>query len=80
MTPIEFKEQNTVAAKDQPEYQPLPCHVDAGPEGTVTACWKMNWKERIHVLLTGKVWVSLWCFHKPITPSRISVFKKEVFA
>jgi hypothetical protein len=77
MTPIEFPEQTTVVAKDQPEYLPLPAHIGHGPEGAVTSCWKMNWRERLQILFTGKVWVSLWCFHKPVTPSKISAFKSD---
>lgn len=78
MIPVEFPEQTTVVAKDQPEYLPLPAIIYDSPEGEVVSCWKMSWKERLQILLTGKVWLSLWCFHKPITPSRICAFKKDI--
>jgi hypothetical protein len=78
MKPIEFKEQTVIVAKDQPEYLPLPAFIDNGPEGAVISCWGMTWRERLQILFTGKIWVSLWCFHKPVTPSKIAAFKSEV--
>lgn len=71
MKPIEFPEMNAVAAKDQPEFLPLPMYRN---DKSVTSCWKMNWKERLIVLFTGKVWLSL--LHAPeqkITPSLLQV-------
>ena len=80
MKPIEFKGQNTVYAKDQPEYQPLPALKLDSSNGEVISCWKMTFSERMKVLFTGKVWVSLMCFNKPLTPSYITVNRKEVFS
>lgn len=79
MTPIEFKEQNVIVAKDQPEYMPLPAYIHHGPLGEVISCWKLSWRERLKLLITGRIWVSLLCFHKPVTPSRLSVYKKDHF-
>ena len=39
MKPVEFKHQNVVFAKDQPEYQPLPALRLDTPEGEVISCW-----------------------------------------
>ena len=80
MKPVEFKHQNVVYAKDQPEYEPLPALKFDGSEGEVVSCWKMSWKERIRVLITGRVWVSLLSFNKPLTPSFLSVNRKEIFS
>ena len=80
MKPVEFKHQNVVYAKDQPEYLPLPALRLDTPQGEVISCWKMSFKERIKVLLTGKIWVSLMSFNKPLTPSYISVNRKEVYS
>jgi hypothetical protein len=80
MKPVEFKHQNVVFAKDQPEYQPLPALKLDTPQGEVISCWKMSLKERIKVLFTGRVWLSLMSFNKPLTPSYISVNRKEVFS
>jgi hypothetical protein len=79
MKPTEFKWQNIVFAKDQPEYQPLPALKLDTSEGEVISCWKMTFWERIKVLITGRIWVSLLSFNKPLTPSFISVHRKEVF-
>lgn len=78
MKPIEFPEQNVVFAKDQPEYQPLPAFKDSGPEGVVVSCWQLTYKERIRILLTGKLWSSMMTFHRPLTPSFLSTQKSEV--
>ena len=83
MKPVKFKQVNRVYAKDQPEYQPLPAFIEEdktfNPHGEVISCWKMSLRERLIVLFTGRVWLSLWCFHKPLTPSRLTVREKEVF-
>jgi hypothetical protein len=80
MKPIEFKHQNVVYAKDQPEYMPLPALRLDTPQGEVISCWKMSAWERFKVLFTGKVWVSLMSFNKPLTPSYVSVNRKEVYS
>ena len=78
MKPIEFKEQNTIFAKDQPEYQPLPALKMNTIEGQVISCWKLSFKERMKLLFTGKVWMSLMMFGNPLTPSYLTVNKKEL--
>jgi hypothetical protein len=67
MTPIKFPGHNTVFAKDQPEYLPLPAHVDR-EEGVVTSCWKLSSKERIKLFLTGKIYLRVMNFNKPLQP------------
>lgn len=74
MQPIEFKGFNTVFAKDQPEYLPLPAHVNRhDTAGTVTTCWRLTWRERLRVLLKGQVWLQQLTFHKPLQPQRPSI-------
>ena len=80
MKPIEFKDQNVIFAKDQPEYQPLPALRLNTPEGEVISCWRMSIKERIKVLFTGHIWLSLMSFNKPLTPSYMSVSRKDVYS
>lgn len=71
MKPVEFPQQNTVFAKDQPEYLPLPAY--RTPDGQeVTACWAMSLRERLRVLLSGRVYVTLLTFGRPLTPSIVS--------
>jgi len=75
----EFKEQNTIVAKDQPEYLPLPAYMERqDPEGNLVCCWKLNLRERIKVLFTGKIWLNMLTFNMPVTPHRMSVDKWEM--
>ena len=72
MKPVNFKESNAVAAKDQPPYLPLPMWRNKDDEkGTIVCCWKATLKERIKILFTGRIYVSMLTFNKPITPNRI---------
>jgi len=80
MKPVEFKHQNIVFAKDQPEYMPLPALRIDSPQGEVVSCWKMSFKERMKVLFFGRVWLSLMSFNKPLTPSYMSVNRKDVYS
>lgn len=79
MKPIEFKEQNIIFAKDQPEYKPLPAHKVSSPRGEVISCWKLSLTERIRLLITGRLWVSLLSFNKPLTPSYFTTKKSDLF-
>jgi len=79
MKPIKFKEQNCTYAENQKEYQPLPALKIKGKEGFVVSCWKMTLWERIRVLFTGKIWLSLMSFNKTLTPSLLSAKKEDLF-
>lgn len=78
MKPITFKEVNKIYAKDQPEYFPLPVFESDAQGGEVTFCSYLTFKERLKVLFTGKIWVSLLTFGKPLTPSFLTINKKDV--
>ena len=80
MKPIKFKHQNVVFAENQPEYQQLPALKLDTSEGEVISCWKMSFKERLKVLFTGKIWLSLMGFNKPLTPTYLSVNRKDVYS
>ena len=80
MKPIEFKDQNIVFAKDQPQYTPLPALKLGTPEGEVISCWKLSPIERIRVLFSGKIWLSMMTFNKPLTPSYMATKRKEVYS
>jgi len=80
MKPVEFKHQNVVFAKDQPEYQPLPALRLDTSEGQVISCWKLSFKERLRVLFIGRVWMSLMSFNKPLTPSLLATNRKELYS
>lgn len=79
MDPIAFSEHNIVIAEDQPQYRPIPAFVvphDA--EGKVLFCWKLTWKERLHLLCTGKLWHQVMTFGHPLQPQLLSVEKPHI--
>ena len=80
MKPTTFKHQNTVFAKDQKEYQPLPALRLDTKEGEVISCWKLSFIERVRVLFLGRIWVSLMSFNKPLTPSYLSTKRNELYS
>ena len=73
MKPIEFKGCNVVFAKDQPEYLPLPAHKSQDPEGIVTTCWKLTWRERFLILITGQFFFQQMTFNNNLQPQKPSV-------
>ncbi len=73
MKPIKFKGMNITYAKGQKPYLPLPAFNHDDSWESVTACWGMTFWERIKVLFTGEIWVTLPTFGKPLTPSKLEV-------
>ena len=71
MKAIDFPESNSVYAKNQPEYLELPTF--KSPDGIVTSCYTLTWKERLQVLFGAKIWISLMTFNKPLQPQRLYV-------
>jgi len=68
MNPIQFPEQNTMVAKDQPEYLDLPAYWSPASDGEVISCWRLTFWERIRVLLTGRLWLRQLTFHERLQP------------
>ncbi|MCP4551947.1 MAG: hypothetical protein GY834_07915 [Bacteroidetes bacterium] len=79
MIPVKFKEATHEFAKDQPQYGNLPALILKGDQGECVFCWKANIFERIQILFTGKVWLSISSFKKPLMPSYVSAFRKGVY-
>ena len=71
MRPVEFPEQTHVIAKDQPQYLPLPALVTEDRQ--VISCWGLTWRERLQVLFTGRVWLTISTYNSPLQPQRMSV-------
>ena len=65
---VDFKEKNIVIAKDQPPYLPLPAY--RTKDGEVTSCWGLNFRERIKLLFTGRIYFTLLTFNQKIQPQR----------
>jgi hypothetical protein len=74
MIPKEFNEQTVIVAENQTEYSPLPAHVATGdPEGKLTCCWQLSWRERLAVLFRGVLWHQVLTFNQPLQPQLLSV-------
>lgn len=76
MKVIRFKECNFVYAEDQPEYLNLPCH--KAKDGMVTSCWKFSLLERIKMILSGKIYLQVLTFNKPLQPLKMLVNKPQL--
>jgi hypothetical protein len=70
MKPIEFPQQTTVLAKNQPEYLPLPVFSDGEQ---MVSCWELSWVERLKLLFTGKLWLRQLTYGNLLQPQRPQV-------
>ena len=59
----------TIYAKDQPQYQPLPVWRDE--DGTVLSRWHCTWRERLRILFTGDVYLWQLTFNQPLQPVNV---------
>lgn len=75
---ISFPEQNVTYAESQPEYQNLPAHRFGGADGRIACCWKLSWRERLWVLLTGRIWHEVLTFNQPLQPQLLAVEKPDM--
>ena len=73
MKALEFKEQNLVYAKGQPQYLPLPCHRQA--DGTATFGFELDFTELIKITRSKEIHLTILAFFTPIQPMRISINK-----
>ncbi len=78
MNLVEFPEQTTVIAKNQPPYLPFPAYRFNDNEGRIAACWQLTFSERLRVLLTGRVWQQILTFNQPLQPQKLTVEKPEM--
>lgn len=87
MKPVEFEYQIDVAAKNQPEYMPLPfLAFENDPRGEIISCWEfVSEEEKQEFIRTGKLYLSMWVFtnpetgeRNPITPSMITPFIEDL--
>jgi hypothetical protein len=74
MKAIEFPEANAIFAKNQDAYLQLPAY--KAPDGIVTSCYQLTWKERLQVLFGAKVFLSLMTFNKPLQPQKLYVSRR----
>jgi hypothetical protein len=78
MTPIspvipgDYRE-DTIFAKDQPEYIPLPAYRVGDSRGTVVTRWHVSLRERIRILIFGDIWLTMLTFYQPLQPVKLDV-------
>jgi hypothetical protein len=65
----------TILAKDQPEYIPLPvAHVEySDGVRSMISCYRLTWRERLTILLSGKVWWEQFTFGGPLQPQKMYI-------
>ena len=75
--PIKFRESNTVwkgwpAKGDREEVSDLPAFRQ---DGLTISCWRLDWLDRLCVLITGRVWVHVHGRQPPIYTDGRSPFR-----
>lgn len=78
MESIPFEGHNRVWAKDQPQYQPLPAHVDDTDQAITTFCWKPTPEELAEINRTGVIWHQVLTFGGRLQPQRLSAEKPKL--
>lgn len=68
--------KETVYAKDQPQYNPLPVFKD--DDGTVLSRWHLSFWERMRVLFKGDVYLWVSTFNHPLQPIMMQVTPPEL--
>ena len=78
MTPVKFKEVNNIYSGEN--YLELPAFIENGPNGGEEAitCWSLSLKERLTILLQGKIWVCLLTKSKRMPPMFLTTKKTEI--
>ena len=65
MKPVTFPEQTTVWAENQPPYLPLPAFTN---ERETISLWSLTWRERLRILVMGRLWLRQLNFGMPLQP------------
>lgn len=63
--------RESVYAKEQPEYLPLPAVRGSG--GLVTTRWTIGWRDRLKLLLWGSLYVQTLTFNRRLQPIKLLV-------
>lgn len=71
-----FPLEETVYAKNQPPYIPLPVH--RLEDGTVLSRWHMTFTERMRAFFTGDVYLWVSTFNQPLQPIKLQINKPVV--
>ena len=61
-------------AKNQEQYNTLPCYEHGDREDTITIRWQLSWKERWQVFIGGCIWHQVLRFHKRLQPIKLTTY------
>lgn len=71
--------EGVTLARNQPEYLQLPVFRRAqDPSGVLTSRWRLTWRERFRVFISGVVFVQVMTFCEPMQPIKPSIEKPNV--
>lgn len=73
---IKFEGMNCVFAEGQPTYRPLPAYRNR--DGVVISCWQLSPEELAEVARTGRLWVSVLTFNRPLQPMRLDTDRPAI--
>ena len=78
MRSFKFKEVNKTFAEGDEQYK-AHAFVDPSINGQkdIVTCYTLTWREKLMIILTGKVWVNITSVNGLLRPMRLSVIKKE---
>ena len=77
MKAIEFPQQTTVLAKDQPQYTTLPVHVNESEYIEATAIFELTDEEIEVILKTKRIFFSQCTFGGGFKPVLLTVYKQD---
>lgn len=73
MRPIKFPQQTHTLAENQPQYEPLPVHIDTtDPATPMTCCFQLSPEELAEINATGQLWYAQLTFGEAFQPVRLS--------
>ena len=73
MQPIKFPQQTHTLAENQPQYEPLPVHIDqTDPTTPMTCCFQLSPEELAEINATGQLWYTQLTFGNSFQPVRLS--------
>lgn len=67
-----FPNHNTVFAKNQPEYTPLPAYRHDDEQGSVTTIWELTKEEMQELFKTRRIMLTVLTFNQPLQPIKLS--------
>lgn len=72
--PVKTDDTNITYAENQEGYLPLPAHRLAhDPQGRIVITYGLTLYQRLLLLLTGKLFISMFTFNRPVTPIAVGV-------